>query len=87
MSSLYCRTQHVSIAVLQDYADIMDHLIKRWQVLELTGLSPQAAQAQDKLGKFPNRIRKIAERVQTRKSKIVPKHTPFSWIYDREIPV
>ena len=45
-----------------DYADIMDHLIKRWDVPTRTNLSTEALAAQEYLCVLPNRIRKLAER-------------------------
>jgi acyl-[acyl-carrier-protein] desaturase len=71
----------------QDYSDIMEHLIKRWNITQLEGLNGEAASAQEKLIKLPGRIRKIADRVQARKAKLPPKETPFSWIYGRTVPV
>lgn len=47
-----------------DYADIMEHLCKRWDVANRTGLSGDAAAAQEYVMKLPNRIRKLAEKAQ-----------------------
>lgn len=45
-----------------DYADIMDHLIVRWDVPGRQHLSGDAAAAQEYLIKLPNRIRRLAEK-------------------------
>lgn len=47
-----------------DYADIMEHLCKRWDVANRTGLNGDAAAAQEYVMKLPNRIRKLAEKAQ-----------------------
>ena len=47
-----------------DYADIMDHLIVRWNIPGRQGLSGDAAGAQDYLVKLPNRIRRLTEKAQ-----------------------
>lgn len=40
----------------------MEHLIKRWEVADRVGLSPEAAEEQEYLCKLPDRIRKLSER-------------------------
>ena len=42
-----------------DYADIMEHLIKRWEINSITGLSAKRG-SQEYLMKQPDRIRKLA---------------------------
>lgn len=69
-----------------DYADIMEHLIKRWEVADVSGLGGEAAADQEYLMKLPNRIRKLAERAASRKAKAEKhKEVQFSWIYDRPL--
>ena len=54
---------------------------------KLTGLSGDAARAQDYVCNLPARIRKLAQRASERKAK-VPKHkTAFSWVYGRAVEV
>ena len=38
-----------------DYAAIMEHLIKRWEVASVQGISGEAAEAQEYLVKLPDR--------------------------------
>lgn len=45
-----------------DYADIMEHLVGRWNVKNLTGLNGDAAAMQEYVIKLPDRIRKLAEK-------------------------
>lgn len=70
-----------------DYADIMEHLCKRWDVANRTGLNGDAAAAQEYVMKLPNRIRKLAEKAQARKAKAKVVHSPFSWVFNREVPL
>jgi len=67
-----------------DYADIMDHLITRWEVAGRSGLSGEAAAAQEYLVKLPDRIRKLTERSNARR-KAAPPTVGFSWIFDRKV--
>lgn len=69
---------------VQDYADIMMHLIKLWKIEGLTGLTPEAEAAQDWLCKQPPRIRRLAERDLARTNKPTV-NAPFSWVFNREI--
>jgi len=66
-----------------DYADIVEHLVQRWKVTELKGLSGDAAEAQEYVAKLPDRIRKLAERAQARKKKGMTSN--FSWVFNREV--
>mmetsp|Transcript_24676 Transcript_24676/g.63586 ORF Transcript_24676/g.63586 Transcript_24676/m.63586 type:complete len:404 (+) Transcript_24676:190-1401(+) len=66
-----------------DYADIMEHLVVRWNVANLQGLSGEAAEAQEYLVKMPNRVRKLAERAYARRKS--NQHTDFSWVFNREV--
>lgn len=66
-----------------DYADIMEHLVKRWDVANRSGLSGEAAEAQEYVVGLPARIRKLAERAHSRKKK--DQHANFSWIFNRKV--
>ncbi|KAG2491318.1 hypothetical protein HYH03_010324 [Edaphochlamys debaryana] len=68
-----------------DYADIVEYLVGRWNVPELTGLNGEAAAAQEYVIKLPNRIRKLAEKAQARKGKAKVHNQAFSWVFDREV--
>jgi acyl-[acyl-carrier-protein] desaturase len=67
-----------------DYCDIMEHLIDRWQV-EKRLVSGEAAEAQEYLCKLPPRIRKLAERASARKAKVKKQPVAFSWIFNKEV--
>jgi acyl-[acyl-carrier-protein] desaturase len=68
-----------------DYADIMDHLIKTWNIKSMTGLSDEGQKAQDYVAGLPSRVRRLAERADKKKAKTTPQPTPFSWIFDRPV--
>lgn len=75
--------QRLGIYTAKDYADILEHLVKRWNVSQLRGLSAEGQEAQDYVCGLPPRIRKLQERAQTR-AKQGPR-IPFSWVHDREV--
>lgn len=77
--------QRTGVYTSRDYADIMEHLVKKWRVEERVGLSSEAQKAQDFLCKLPPRIRKLAERDQSIKAKRGPRTAQFSWIFNREV--
>ena len=73
------------VHLLQDYASILEHLISRWELEGMTGLSSEAQEAQEYVCKLPPRIRRLADRTLMRKEKSQKREVPFSWIYDRTI--
>ncbi len=73
------------LLLLQDYASILEHLISRWELEGMTGLSSEAQEAQEYVCKLPPRIRRLADRTLMRKEKSKKREVPFSWIYDRTI--
>lgn len=70
-----------------DYADIMDHLVQRWDLGHQTGLSAEAAEAQEYVCKLPQRIRTLAERTYVRRAKAKKSPVKFSWVYDKAIDI
>ncbi|CAL5417107.1 unnamed protein product [Camellia sinensis] len=77
--------QRLGVYTAKDYADILEFLVGRWQVEELTGLSAEGRKAQDYVCGLPPRIRKLEERAQSRVKQVRP--VPFSWIFDRELKI
>ncbi|KAL3698662.1 hypothetical protein R1sor_012738 [Riccia sorocarpa] len=67
-----------------DYADILEHLVNRWNVAKVDGLSPEGRQAQEFVCTLAPRVRKLEERAQL-KPKRTPKTETFSWVFDREL--
>lgn len=61
-----------------DYTDIMDHLIRDWDLANLKGLNDKAEAAQQYLCKLPDRYRKVAERFSNRIEE--QQDFKFSWL-------
>ncbi|XP_044466340.1 stearoyl-[acyl-carrier-protein] 9-desaturase, chloroplastic [Mangifera indica] len=75
--------QRLGVYTAKDYADIMEFLVGRWKVDQLTGLSGEGRKAQEYVCGLPPRIRRLEERAQGR-AKQGP-IIPFSWIFDRQV--
>ncbi|EYU40938.1 hypothetical protein MIMGU_mgv1a021299mg, partial [Erythranthe guttata] len=75
--------QRLGVYTAKDYADILEHLVGRWKVESLTGLSSDGAKAQDYVCGLPRRIRRLEERALGRAKQA--QRVPFSWIYDRDV--
>ena len=73
--------QRTGVYTIHDYTDILNHLIREWDVKNLP-LSGAAAAAQDALCKQAERLASMAD-LMTKKIARQPR-TKFSWIYDRE---
>ncbi|WCJ38911.1 Stearoyl-[acyl-carrier-protein] 9-desaturase chloroplastic [Euphorbia peplus] len=75
--------QRIGVYTARDYADILEFLVGRWKVEDLTGLSGEGRRAQDYVCGLPARIRRLEERAQARVKQI--QTVPFSWIFGREL--
>jgi len=79
--------QRLGVYTALDYADIINHLVKTWDLENLEGLSSEGEQERDFLCKLPTRYKKLAERSMNKAKKIsedeVPLHS-FNWIYGRQ---
>lgn len=73
--------QRIGVYTMFDYADIMEHLVGYWGVAGMTGLTPEAAEAQEFIVALPARYRSLAEKATPRVAA-QPK-VPFSWIFNR----
>ncbi|KAH8956294.1 hypothetical protein BDL97_07G032500 [Sphagnum fallax] len=76
--------QRIGVYTAKDYADIMEHLVAKWNVANIQGLSSEGHKAQDYLCSLPDRIRRLEERAHS-KVKKGPKTGSFSWIFNREV--
>ncbi|KAL2632262.1 hypothetical protein R1flu_016948 [Riccia fluitans] len=76
--------QRTGTYTARDYADILEHLVKRWNVEKIETLSAEGRQAQDFVCTLAPRIRKLDERTQL-KPKKTPKIGTFSWVFNREV--
>jgi acyl-[acyl-carrier-protein] desaturase len=80
--------QRLGVYTAVDYADIIEHLVKRWDLENLEGLSGATEKERDYLCRLPDRYRKLAERSMNKKKKAtedadVPVGKAFDWIYGR----
>ncbi|KAK8558218.1 hypothetical protein V6N13_038691 [Hibiscus sabdariffa] len=75
--------QRLGVYTTKDYTDILEFLVDRWKVKDLTGLSAEGQKAQEFVCELPSRLRKLEEKAQLA-AKRAPT-IPFSWIPDREL--
>ncbi|XP_073047580.1 stearoyl-[acyl-carrier-protein] 9-desaturase, chloroplastic-like [Primulina eburnea] len=73
--------QRIGVYTARDYTDIMEFLVDRWGVKNLTGLSDEGRKAQDYVCGLVPRYRKFEERAQALGKQAT---VPFSWILGRE---
>jgi len=78
--------QRLGVYTAIDYANIIEHLIKTWDMENITGISSESEKEREYLCRLPTRYRKLAERSMNKKKKDDEADVPqsFSWIYDRK---
>lgn len=79
--------QRLEVYTAVDYAEIIEHLVKEWDLENLEGLSSSGEKERDYLCKLPTRYRKLAERSMNKAKKATEDEIPmksFNWIYGRE---
>ncbi|CAK0780065.1 hypothetical protein CVIRNUC_004927 [Coccomyxa viridis] len=71
----------------QDYVNIMEFLMKHWNIGGMLGLNSEAQKAQDDVQALLTKFRRLTDRQERiMKSKaVVP--TKFSWVFNKEVPV
>ncbi len=67
--------QRIGVYTSADYVDILDRLIKRWEIDKITNLTDEAEKARDYLMKLPARMYRLAERM-----KIPENSYKFKWV-------
>jgi acyl-[acyl-carrier-protein] desaturase len=81
--------QRIGVYTALDYADIIQHLVKRWDLEHLEGLSSTAEKERDYLCRLPDRYRKLAERSMNKKKKATEDDpapaVAFSWLGGRAV--
>lgn len=79
--------QRLGVYTALDYADILRHLVDRWELEKIEGLSAEAEKERDYICKLPERYRKLAERSMNKKKKVTEDEPDlsFSWIYGRPV--
>ena len=67
--------QKLGVYTANDYVDIMQKLIDKWQIDKITSLTDEAEKARDYLMKLPGRMAKISERL------VLPEENHiFKWV-------
>ena len=67
--------QRIGVYTSTDYVDILQKLIDRWDIGNITGLTDEAENARDYLIKLPSRMLRLAERM-----KIPENSFQFKWV-------
>ena len=67
--------QRIGVYTSSDYVDILDKLIKRWEIDKITDLNDEAEKARDYLMKLPARMYRLSERI-----KIPENSFEFKWV-------
>lgn len=75
--------QRIGVYTGLDYAEIIEHLVKRWDLEHIEGLSGEAEKEREYLCRLPERYRKLAERSMNKKKKQETSTKPFSWVFGR----
>lgn len=68
--------QRLGVYTTIDYTDILDNLIKEWDIANIRGINDAAEKARDYLMALPERFRRIAERTSIKS----PLEYEFNWI-------
>lgn len=68
--------QRLGVYTAMDYADIIEHLVKRWDLEHLEGLSGSVEKEREYLCRLPDRFRKLAERSMNKKKKATEDKPP-----------
>lgn len=79
--------QRLGVYTALDYAEIIGHLVKQWDLENLEGLSSEGEKERDYLCKLPERYTKLAERSMNKAKKATEDEVPmksFNWIYGRQ---
>jgi acyl-[acyl-carrier-protein] desaturase len=76
--------QRTGVYTAGDYAEILEHLVNKWNVANIRGISSEAQKAQEYLCSLPPRVRRLEERSQAKVKKSA-KTGSFSWIFNREV--
>lgn len=67
--------QRIGVYTANDYVDIMQKLIEKWEIDKITNLTDEAEKARDYLMKLPGRMAKVSERLV-----IPPDSFVFKWV-------
>lgn len=79
--------QRLEVYTAIDYADIIEHLVKIWDLEHVEGLTSSAEKERDYVCNLPKRYRRLAERSMNRSKKLSDMEVPlqsFNWIHGRK---
>ncbi|KAL0399848.1 UNVERIFIED_CONTAM: Stearoyl-[acyl-carrier-protein] 9-desaturase 6, chloroplastic [Sesamum radiatum] len=79
--------EQLEIYTIDDYMEILEFLVARWQLEKLKGLKGDGRCEQDYVCGLPARMRKLQERAVERGRKMEPHQQKFSWIFNREVTI
>jgi acyl-[acyl-carrier-protein] desaturase len=80
--------QRLNVYTAIDYAEILKHLVKTWNLETLDGLDGPAEKEREYICKLPERYTKLAERSMNKKKKATEDEVTakaFSWIHGRQV--
>lgn len=67
--------QRIGVYTSNDYVDILDKLIVKWEIDKINGLNDQAEKARDYIMNLPTRLKRVSERL------VVPENPySFKWV-------
>ena len=72
--------QRIGVYTATDYVDILDKLIKIWEIDKITNLTDEAEKARDYLMRLPSRMLRIADRM-----KLPESSHQFKWVEPSKI--
>ncbi|MBC7425651.1 MAG: acyl-ACP desaturase [Bacteroidia bacterium] len=67
--------QRLGVYTSFDYIEILEFLIKDWNIADITGITPEAEKGRDYIMALPNRLKRVTER-----SVKPPAYYHFNWI-------
>ncbi|KAF4394003.1 hypothetical protein G4B88_025972 [Cannabis sativa] len=74
----------VGVYSVTEYREILEHLVAKWNVEKLIGLSSEGRQAQDYLCGLAHRVKRIEEMVKSKAQMNDSSSIRVSWVLDRE---
>jgi len=77
--------QRLGVYTAIDYAEIIGHLVKKWDLEHIEGLSGEGEKERDYLCNLPRRYKRLAERSMNKRAKEDKEPLKsFNWIYGRK---
>ncbi|WP_196885804.1 acyl-ACP desaturase [Aureivirga sp. CE67] len=74
--------QRAGVYTAQDYIDILEKLLKDWDIQNINGLTDEAEKARDYLMRLPSRMQRITDRIVVPDTKY-----DFKWLQQPELKI